>query len=252
MKDLLPLFKDCIVKNESKTKAICAPLQKCLGIPLFAYYCINDEGNIVNLSNNAAVMESYYQNKCYMRNPHAKHPRLMHSGSLFVPQAYYPPHLQLVFKQHQINGMLLLLNCHEDFYEGFCFATKEGQNSTKALFANIEVFHSFARFFTKAAKPMIEKAKSEKFNIKHVSGDAFLESDSSTPLSNNDPSTQKFLKMILPLTRREQQCLELFKQGKSAQATGAVLGLSQRTVESYFENIKNKLGCHSKGDLLGC
>lgn len=252
MEDFTCLFKDCVVKNENKVKAICIPLQQCLGIPLFAYYCINDDGHIITLSNNIEFIASYFDNRCYIQNPHAKHPSLMHSGSLFMPQAYYPLYLQPIFKQNKINGMLLLLSCHENYYEGFCFANREDQNSNKALFANIEIFHSFARYFTKAARPLIEKARSKKFSIRQVSGSAFLECDPSTPLSNKDPYTQKFLKMILPLTRREQQCLELFKQGHSAQATGAILGLSQRTVEYYFENIKNKLGCHCKAELLGC
>ena len=70
------------------------------------------------------------------------------------------------------------------------------------------------------------------------------------PLLNKDLKTQQFLKKIFPLTVREHQCLDLFKQGRSVQATAAILDLSQRTVEHYFENIKEKLGCQSKMELL--
>ena len=40
--------------------------------------------------------------------------------------------------------------------------------------------------------------------------------------------------------------LTIYLEGRSAQSTAAILGLSRRTVEHYFENIKVKLNCRSK------
>ena len=55
---------------------------------------------------------------------------------------------------------------------------------------------------------------------------------------------------IEKLTPRERQCLKLLTEDKSAKETAALLGLSRRTVESYFENIKNKLSCTYKHEVL--
>ena len=52
------------------------------------------------------------------------------------------------------------------------------------------------------------------------------------------------------LSKRERECLIFLLQGKTAKETAANLGLSPRTVESYFENIKKKLECWHKGDLF--
>jgi DNA-binding CsgD family transcriptional regulator len=86
--------------------------------------------------------------------------------------------------------------------------------------------------------------------LKKAKGSAFLTINPTNPLTNKDPKVQQFLKIINPLSPRERQCLQLFKEGKSAQATAAILGISRRTVEFYFESIKNKLRCRTKAELL--
>ncbi|MBS3903877.1 MAG: response regulator transcription factor [Simkania sp.] len=49
-------------------------------------------------------------------------------------------------------------------------------------------------------------------------------------------------------------CVDVFKslylQGETARSIGERLHLSSRTVESYLENIKNKLNCYQKTELL--
>lgn len=52
------------------------------------------------------------------------------------------------------------------------------------------------------------------------------------------------------LSERELECLFLQIRGKSAKQIGDILGLSKRTVESYADNIKSKMGCQNKSELL--
>ena len=52
------------------------------------------------------------------------------------------------------------------------------------------------------------------------------------------------------LSKREKECLKLFLKGKTAQETASLLNISRRTVETYFENIKDKLGCFTKAEIL--
>lgn len=52
------------------------------------------------------------------------------------------------------------------------------------------------------------------------------------------------------LSFREKQCLNLFMEGKTSKETAAQLYLSPRTIEYYFENIKDKLGCNSKREIF--
>lgn len=52
------------------------------------------------------------------------------------------------------------------------------------------------------------------------------------------------------LTPRECECLFLIIRGKTAKDIAALLLLSKRTVESYIENIKNKMNCQNKAEIL--
>ena len=52
------------------------------------------------------------------------------------------------------------------------------------------------------------------------------------------------------LTPREEQCLQLYRLGKTAKETARILSLSPRTVEEYLDNIKAKYGCRFKRELL--
>lgn len=52
------------------------------------------------------------------------------------------------------------------------------------------------------------------------------------------------------LSTRELECLFCVLRGMSAKKIAERLQLSKRTVESYLENLKNKLGCETKAELL--
>ncbi len=52
------------------------------------------------------------------------------------------------------------------------------------------------------------------------------------------------------LSKREMECLKLMVRGKTARETAEIIGLAKRTVESYIENIKFKLGVSRKSELI--
>jgi len=52
------------------------------------------------------------------------------------------------------------------------------------------------------------------------------------------------------LSYRQSQCLYHLLRGKSAAVTGKILGLSQKTVEYYIDEIKNKMMCGTKTEII--
>ena len=52
------------------------------------------------------------------------------------------------------------------------------------------------------------------------------------------------------LSERQSTCLFFWLRGKSAREIGGLLNLSVRTVEGYIEQIKNKLHCFTKSQLI--
>jgi DNA-binding CsgD family transcriptional regulator/predicted ester cyclase len=59
-----------------------------------------------------------------------------------------------------------------------------------------------------------------------------------------------FLKQAAFLSHQERECMRYLLQGKTAKETALRMKLSFRTIEYYFENIKDKLVCFRKKDLF--
>ncbi len=51
-------------------------------------------------------------------------------------------------------------------------------------------------------------------------------------------------------TKREAECMLLTLKGKTIKSIAASLKLSPRTVEFYIKNMKIKLSCHTKYELI--
>lgn len=51
-------------------------------------------------------------------------------------------------------------------------------------------------------------------------------------------------------TKREAECMVLLLKGKTISNVANVLNLSPRTVEYYIKNMKSKLGCRTKFELV--
>lgn len=52
------------------------------------------------------------------------------------------------------------------------------------------------------------------------------------------------------LTSREAQCMQNFLENKTVSEAASLLSLSPRTVEFYLKNMKTKLECKTKSELI--
>lgn len=68
-------------------------------------------------------------------------------------------------------------------------------------------------------------------------------------MSEDSLDCSKIIKKGAFLSSRERECLKYLLRGKTAKETAQHLQISFRTIEYYFENIKNKLDCDRKKDL---
>lgn len=165
-----------------------------------------------------------------------------------TPDPDYQKTIDLSRQKFNMTNTFLLVQKQNESCEGFLFG-----NNTKAIkqtnyLENIFLLKKFTQYFKSEAAYILNKIESEKFNLIEAKGESFFKRSLSIPLSY-DPSTEKFLHSINPLSKREQKCLNLYLQGRSAQSSAAILNLSKRTVEHYFENIMVKLGCSCKSEL---
>jgi DNA-binding CsgD family transcriptional regulator len=79
-----------------------------------------------------------------------------------------------------------------------------------------------------------------------------------TKTCNKNAKSKKFKKYFLGIehpnvyfTNREAEVMVQLLQGKTLNAAAAILKLSPRTIEFYVKNMKTKLACRTKSELIG-
>ncbi|MBA3239011.1 MAG: helix-turn-helix transcriptional regulator [Parachlamydiaceae bacterium] len=154
---------------------------------------------------------------------------------------------------------IILIQKHEDSVEFFGFTGNKKTSSLENIYLNHpQILKSFAIHFKKELGPILTGMENDADSLVSLKGEDFFcdqlicpEITSSTRLAYyRDLGMKCEAEKLGLLSARERQCLKLLIQDKSAKETGAILCLSSRTVESYFENIKNKLSCWNKQEIL--
>lgn len=249
--DLDDLIMRYTNKHSHLLKKICEPLNTHFGISTFSYYFIENDGRFGIVSNYPEQLHFFYHHQLYLSCPYLTHPSFFRSGYALIPITSNSEYLEISKREYSVSHLFLILKKMRNRIEGFFFTTPQLNSQNNILFLNqIDLLQQFGLYFKREAKSIINDMHQDGYNMYQAKNSLFLKRDQLLPLSNTDVNTMQFLKKISTLSNQEQECLTLFKQGHSAQSTAAIMGLSRRTVEHYFENIKNKLNCYSKSELL--
>lgn len=121
-----------------------------------------------------------------------------------------------------------------------------------------QLLKSFTSHFKKEHNPILNQMKQEGVSLIDLQEDNFFFNQSICHEISpavlkafyKDLGMKGELEKAEKLSLRELQCLKLLIEEKSAKETAAIFGLSRRTIEYYFENIKDKLSCWSKKEVL--
>lgn len=241
------------IKQARLIRNACSPLRH-LDLPVFTYFKILTDGSFATLSNYPEQLEFYYHHKLYLNNPYLTHPDLIQPGCVLTATTQDAGYLDTVTqskKNYKLHNTFLMVEKSGQAMEGYFFGTFDSDPALAArYYQHLELLKKFTTHFKLQTERLIGSMIAEGYNMKKGKGSAFLERDARLPLSSSDPCLLQFQKEVSLLSKQQQRCLDLYRQGHSAQATAALLGLSQRTVEHYFETIKEKLGCTSKSELL--
>lgn len=243
------LIQKYTVRHDRKIKQTCEPLKNYLGMEYFSYYSINNDGRFVFLSNFPEQVEYFFAQDLHLSCPYYVHPNYLKSGVILdspTPDAF---HQEKITAKYSMSNILILIEKEEECVKTYLFSnpSEEGKEDLNPHLSNNDLKLKFGRYFAQEHAALIAQIADEGYSLKECKGKRFFESPAKMEEQNK---VDQFLKAISPLTPRERECLELFKKGYSAQATAVYLGISRRTVEYHFDNIKTKLNCSSKWHLL--
>lgn len=226
------------------------PISNNFNVNHFWYYSLTNEGYYTCLGSNAEWMEHYYAQKLYLPNPHLKNPKNFNSGVSFRPINA----TNFGSKRIHINQSLVFLQKTNKGVEGFGLASNLPKESFEELCLNeIPLLKLFVKRFEEEFDPVLCKLKSNYVDLASLVGGSFNEENSKIQSPSIDrESLLKYFQLseLLDLTPRERDVLLYISKGWFAVQIADHLQLSKRTVEHYTENIKNKLNCYSKAELI--
>jgi DNA-binding CsgD family transcriptional regulator len=251
-----------IIQHSNCIQEATRPLRDHFGITYFTYHKIDSNGKYTVLVDRPDWAEHYVDKQLFLEDPYLRHPSMYTSGVTFMHE-----HGSKIFKKSlsqsgkqvlSAESGLLLIQKYADSVEFLGFCANPQKVKLQHLYLNhLHMLHAFGSFFKHKLQTILKKMESEANTLSSLKGnDYFTQEHITLELTHNDRLSY-YKKLGLPialqaekLSSREIQCLKYMVLGDSMKEIAAKLGLSPRTIESYFENIKNKLSCWNKGCLF--
>ncbi|NQY43607.1 MAG: hypothetical protein HRT87_09720 [Legionellales bacterium] len=196
-------------------------------------------------------------------------------GYLLDTNWVYSDNLTTGFKTQCSNEGLQFLQNNEikifgkkfDVWYGFSYLEKTSSSSYRLCFFasdqptiydklsnNSALVKKFITYFVKENQKILSYYGDRRFNLADNKTNYFIEG-AIPDLSEREKMVRilhdlNILDRNTTISKREWQCFDLYRKGKSARKTAETLNISRRTVETHFENLKNKLNTKSKSKLM--
>ena len=125
------------------------------------------------------------------------------------------------------------------------FFTSDSPDIYTKLIQNVSLVKKLFKSFKDSTQSIVDYQQEHKINLAEHSTNYFRTNDEVDKTERD--KVNEFLQNIgilekgVKITQREWQCIKMLEHGKSAKETGDILGLSSRTIETFFNNLKNKL-----------
>lgn len=168
--------------------------------------------------------------------------------------------LNVSSESFDIDNGITLLEFGKECCHCYLFAsTRDNIKITNFYINNLDVLERFILYYKDRAKKIIELSTKNKIvtvrampmadNLIHhkITDEQKKIYLANTPIHNYYVSLSN---KTVALSKREMDCIKLISQGKSSTETADLLSISFRTVEKHIENIKLKLECHKKSELI--
>lgn len=247
---------------------LCNPIKKYLGITTAAYLNVNQNGEMEMIASNHKWIERFIEESYFNQDPGMVHPKNMNSGFSFVTTS----------DDQEYKSTMLHEAIHKfDFHHGFCYVEKNGSSFSLFYFAtqkeNNNIINKITneanlvkKFIRNLNKQIISEFKDfqdNKVDLIKLKSDLFF--GKKGIVFNDDQENHQKMEILkeegfihnsysdsdlIKLSKQEINCLRIYMEDCSIKNIAKSLNIALTTATSYIENIKQKLNCYTKQDLL--
>ncbi|MBT4879833.1 MAG: hypothetical protein HOI80_01425 [Alphaproteobacteria bacterium] len=236
-----------------------APILEAVNLTHFIYINLVDTQKRLYLSNDHEWIENYLQHELYEDRKHEVAAIQPGDRSRYAFWDSYEN--DRVFSAcHSFgmwNGFII--------YEGneiFSFATKrENENVANHYLKNVDLLERFVLYFKNRCQDILDVSNEDKLIVSKgkkkqpnkvveevPKKDVFAERTKVDTLkisiAKAIPEKDKFIRY------REAEAIYFLSRGRTMKETAFCMSLSPRTVEKYLENVRSRLECFSKSELI--
>ena len=235
------------------------------GITNFFYMRVFDDHKLFALINNPDYLK-YFVKKEYKLTPPIP-PFCLREKFFYLglPQDSSPFN-QVYYEARNlfnIDHIIYLIERYDDYYDTYSFAsTPNNPQIINFYLNNMELLEKFKFFFKEKAAKLIERSYENRVIIPPEKRPSF--GGLNNPVNKNDMDyPQGLLPQMsirhynidyhnkkISLTQREIESIQCLCHGYSIKEAARHLAISPRTVESYLNNVKDKLNLQKKSELI--
>ena len=200
--------------------------------------------------------EYYYKNELFRANDLDSPPSYYKPGFALISTLVGGQKIYQAAKAFDIDHAIVFINPAQEFCEFFYFATQSTNYKIVNFYLNqIDLLQRFNNHFKQVAGHLIQKGEEQRIILPpdHIPQNQspnelwhFNQKATSPSLQNNDTDAPQWMR----LTARERECCQYLAQGMTSKHIGRELDISYRTIEKYVGNIKSKLLCANKSELI--
>jgi LuxR family transcriptional regulator len=236
------------------------PLKR-VGIQYLTFMRNYKNGQQIYLSNIPGWVEDYYQYGLY-RQFISTPPNDEQARTIIWPKDKPLMVFDLAKQRYNSDHGITLTKPRRNYCDYYFFSTSIDNPAIINFYVNYpDILEQFVAYFEDRAESLIKKAEQ---NLVILPRTTHLESAEKDPIATIDPKNilniiqemrlrkyrlKKEIYQGAKLSGQEIKCILNYLEFKTAEETACNMGVSKRTVESYFVNIKDKLGCHTKEDI---
>ena len=181
----------------------------------------------------------------------------LNQDSYFMTPKNTSDYLIQAFRGFGLLDALTIYNRHDDFIECWTFYSTYDCSLLSGTVLNNQTLDIFSKFKTYFSRKLQDLDPHYQIGIDYPIGIDL------SPLKNQINDTSKFIDSLAPyhnpmeingkkvsISKREWECWRLIAIGQSVKGIANILGgISPRTVESYIQNLKQKIECYNKTSL---
>ena len=251
-----------------KFDEILYPLKEYLGVTQGDYIKVDKEGTLVNIHTDYKWMERYLEKNFYINDPSFVHPNNASNGFAFLPavddEIYKNSLLKEAIEEFNFHHGFVYIEKTNDSYTMVGFGTdKDNCNMPNKLLNSTNIVKKIIQNIIKQIVPEINQLQENKVDLLKFKKDLFYKQP--CLLHNSEHENNKKIKILqsiglmdssfhnlelIKLSTQEMNCIRIYMENHNIKYIAKKLNITLNIAISYIENVKKKMNCNTKENLL--